>query len=683
MQNGENAQGLRSILDFIRLGSVFVMLVHFYSNCFPLFIECGLTAEFLNRFVHDLYQRLPFFGTATIDKVSALALLVISLIGTKGKKSEKMKLIPVLFALGAGLLLLFSTTAILYLRRREFWVLQSYIVVTTFAYLIILYAGSRLSRYIRLRFQEDIFNMKNESFPQCEDLIESEYSVNLPAKYQFRGKSRSSFINLLCVFRGTLILGSPGSGKSYYFFSEVIRQHLMKGFCMFVFDFKFPTLSTMTYNYLLEFWQKFPVKPQFVVINFDDLSRSHRINALPPDLMPDITDATESSRTFMLALNKQWAQKVGDFFVESAINFCTALIWFLKQYDGGRFCTLPHVIELAQIDYQSLFPVMATNSDISVLINPFVSALKRGANEQLEGQIASAKIAMARLASPSLYYVLSGNDCDLDLNSPSAPKVICAGSNPAKQQIYSAVLSLYVERMLKLVNQEGKAKSSLVFDEFPTIYVPNIDTLIATARSNKVATTLGIQDMSQLVLNYGKEKADVIMNIAGNVVSGQVMGDSARQLSERIGKILQERESVSINSAETSVSKSSQLESAVPASKIAMLSSGEFVGLVADEPGRQIRLKAFHAEVVKDHAASKAREGAQQPIPVIRNVTQEDVEENFRQIKADVRELVDVELARIKSSSEYQEVMAEKAGKPEKAERPSDASDGQQLTLNL
>ena len=288
MQNGENAQGLRSILDFIRLGSVFVMLVHFYSTCFPLFFEWGLTAEFLNRFVHDLYRRLPFFGTATVDKASALALLAISLIGVKGKKDEKMKLTPVLFALGAGFLLLFSTTAVLYLRGGESWVLQSYIVVTAFAYLIVLYAGSRLSRYIRLRFQDDIFNVKNESFPQCEELIESEYSVNIPARYQFRGKVRSCFINILCVFRGTLILGSPGSGKSYYFFSEVIRQHLMKGFCMFVFDFKFPTLSTMTYNFLLKFWQKFPVEPQFVVINFDDLSRSHRLNALPPDLMPDI-----------------------------------------------------------------------------------------------------------------------------------------------------------------------------------------------------------------------------------------------------------------------------------------------------------------------------------------------------------------------------------------------------------
>ncbi|GEP98578.1 hypothetical protein CCY01nite_48380 [Chitinophaga cymbidii] len=359
----------------------------------------------------------------------------------------------------------------------------------------------------------------------------------------------------------------------------------------------------------------------------------------------------------MLALNKEWAKK-SDFFVESAITFCTALFWFLKKYEGGRYCTLPHAIELSQIEYTKLFPVLATEPEISVLINPFISALKRGANEQLEGQIASAKIAIARLASPSLYYVLSGNDFDLDLNNPKAPKVICAGSNPAKRQIYGAVLSLYVERMLKLVNQEGKAKSSLIFDEFPTIYVPNIDALIATARSNKVATTLGVQDMSQLVQNYGKENADVIMNIAGNIVSGQVMGDSARQLSDRIGKIMQERESISINSSETSLSRSAQLETAVPPSKIAMLSSGQFVGLIADEPSHPIKLKAFHAEVAKDHNAARAREKAQVPIPAIRDVSKADVDANFRRIKQDVHNLIEREMEKIKSSPEYQAMQA-------------------------
>ncbi len=642
------------------------MLIHFYAVCFPLFVEMGLSAEMLDRFTYDLCRRLPMFGTPTAEKTSALALLAISMLGSKGRKDEKMRLQPVIAALVCGLLLLYATTAIL--RAYDSLRMQQvYITVTSAAFLAILYSGSRLSRYIRLRFQDDIFNEKNESFPQCEELIENEYSVNLPARYQFRGKYRSSYINLPCVFRGTLILGTPGSGKSYYFINEIIRQHLKKAFPMFIFDFKFPTLSQLAYNYLLEYAEKFQIKPQFVVINFDDLSRTHRINALPPEQMVDISDATESSRTFMLALNKLWAQKIGEFFVESAINFCTALIWFLKKYEDGKYCTLPHVIELSQIEYPKLFPVLSLETEISVLINPFTSALKHKANEQLEGQIASAKIAMARLASPALYYVLSGNDHDLDLNNPAAPKIICAGSNPAKRQIYGAVLSLYVERMLKLVNQAGKLKSSLVFDEFPTIYVPNIDTLIATARSNKVATTLGVQDMAQLIQSYGKENADVIMNITGNIISGQVMGDSARQLSDRIGKIMQERESLSINSSETSVSRSTQLETAVPPSKIAMLSSGQFVGLVADEPSRPIRLKAFHAEVVKDHEAEHTKEKNSIPIPSFRNVTKADVDENFQRVKSDIENLIETELTRIKASPEYQEIIATRSAEGQQA----------------
>src|SRR5690606_9929546 len=209
--------------------------------------------------------------------------------------------------------------------------------------------------------------------------------------------------------------------------------------------------------------------------------------------------------------------------------------------------TLPHVIELMQTDYEKLFTVLRTEPEIEVLVNPFVSALVKKAFDQLEGQVASAKITMARLSSPQLYYVLSESEFTLDLNSPDAPKIICMGNNPQKQQVYGAVLSLYISRVVKLVNQKGKLKSSLVFDEFPTIYFNGIDNLIATARSNKVATCLGVQDYSQLKKDYGREQAEVIMNTVGNFISGQVLGDTAKQLSERFGRIIQKRESISIN----------------------------------------------------------------------------------------------------------------------------------------
>ncbi len=277
-----------------------------------------------------------------------------------------------------------------------------------------------------------------------------------------------------------------------------------------------------------------------------------------------------------------------------------------------------------------------------------------------EGQIASAKVAMARLSSPQLYYVLSGNDFTLDINNPDAPKLVCMGNNPQKVQIYGAVLSLYVNRLIKLVNQKGKLKSSLVFDEFPTIYLNGIDSLIATARSNKVATCLGIQDLSQLRKDYGKEEADVIMGIVGNIVSGQVTGDTARLLSDRTGKIMQDRQSLSINRNDTSISKSKQLESAVPASKISALSSGEFVGMVADNPDELIHLKAFHNKIQNDHAALAAEEKAYKPIPVIRKIDSQMVQRNYNQIREEVQEIVNAEIQRMMNNPELERLIVRK-----------------------
>jgi hypothetical protein len=439
---------------------------------------------------------------------------------------------------------------------------------------------------------------------------------------------------------------------------HVITQHIRKGFTFFLYDFKFPDLTLIAYNTALKNRDKYPVPPKLYIINFDDLSRSHRCNLLDPQNMIDITDATESSRTIMLALNKQWITKAGDFFVESAINFITAIFWFLKKYQGGRYCTLPHAIELSSIEYRRLFPVLSLETDIDVLIGPFISAMLNNAQEQLEGQIASAKIGMARLASPSLYYILSGNDFSLDVNNPNAPKIVSVGNNPSKTQIYGAVISLCTERMLKLVNRKGQLKSSLVFDEFPTIFVNNIDTLIATARSNKVATTLAVQDLSQLRKDYGREQAEVIMNVCGNVISGQVLGDTAKQLSERLGKIMQERESVSINSQDTSVSLSTQLEAALQPSRISNLSAGEFVGAVADDPQEKIELKAFHCQILNDIESIRKEEAAYESLPVIRTINSDIVLENYHQIKQDVKRIIDTEFAKIENHPDYKKMVS-------------------------
>ncbi len=367
--------------------------------------------------------------------------------------------------------------------------------------------------------------------------------------------------------------------------------------------------------------------------------------------MHDITDATESARTILLGLNREWIKKQGDFFVESPINFVTAVIWYLRKHNNGRYCTLPHVIEMIQVDYDELFPVLNTEPEIQVFLNPFITAYQNDAMEQLEGQVASAKIVLSRLASPQLYWVLSGKDFTLDINNPSHPKIVCMGNNPEKQQIYGAVLSLYISRLVRIVNKKDQLPCSLVFDEFPTIFFNHMDSLIATARSNRVATTLAMQDFSQLRKDYGKEQADVIVNITGNIISGQVMGETAKQLSERFGKIMQDRESLSINRNDTSISRSSQLDSAIPPSKISSLSSGEFVGMVADNPDEKIKLKMFHCEIQNDTDELNRELKRFKPIPKISDVTTQQVMDNYFQVKLDIKMLIEQEVYQVENGT--------------------------------
>jgi hypothetical protein len=538
----------------------------------------------------------------------------------------------------------------------------TYIGITGVGYLMILSGGNLLSRVIKKKFSNnDIFNKENETFPQEERLLQNQYSINLPGRYNLKGKIHNSWINIINPFRALLVMGSPGSGKSYFIIRHVITQHIRKGFTMFIYDFKFDDLSIIAYNHFLKHKSSYKIVPQFFTINFDDLNRSHRCNPLDKTSMKDITDAAESARTILMGLNREWIKRQGDFFVESPINFLTAVIWFLRKYQDGEFCTLPHVIELMQVEYDKLFSILRMEKEIEVLINPFVNAYLHDAMEQLEGQVASAKIAMARLLSPQIYYVLSGNDFTLDINNPKEPKIVCIGNNPQKIQTYGAVVSLYINRLIKLVNQKGNEKSSLIFDEFPTIYLNNIDSLIATARSNKVATTLGVQDFSQLKKDYGKDMADVIMNITGNIISGQVTGETAKQLSERFGKIMQDRSSVSINRSDTSISHSKQLDSAIPPSTIATLSSGEFVGMVADDPDCKIKLKSFHCQIINDHESLKKEQQNYKPIPVIRKVDDGMIQRNYLSIKQDVEDLVEAEMGRLMDDPEMSGLIVKKS----------------------
>lgn len=669
MNTGEDVQGLRKIIDFTRLLSIFILAIHFYIACYQAFAAWDWTAVITDRIVGDI-ARTGLFEGLFRAKLAALLLLVVSLVGVKGKKDEKIILKPIIVYIGFGVLLYFAAALCFFLAgllpSSKTLIAIAYIGLTSVGYVLILMGGGQLSRLLKDKLNQDIFNEENQTFPQEERLLKNEFSINLPARYRLGKVLRDSWINIINPFRGLLVAGTPGAGKSYFVIRHIIDQHIKKGFSMFIYDFKFDDLSKIAYNKLLKYAGSYKVRPKFFVINFDDLNRTHRCNPLDPQAMEDITDATEASRTIMMGLNRDWIKKQGDFFVESPINFLTACIWYLRRYEDGRFCTLPHVIELMQSDYDPLFAVLQTPEEIKVLINPFVSAYRNNAMAQLEGQIASAKIGLARLSSPQLYYVLSGNDFTLDVNNPDEPKIVCVGNNPQKLQVYGAVLSLYISRMIKLVNQKGKVKSSLVFDEFPTIYFNNMDSLIATARSNKVSTCLAVQDFSQLKKDYGSEQADVITGIVGNIISGQVTGSTAKTLSENFGKISQAKDSMSINSSDTSITKATQMDYAIPASKIATLSSGEFVGVVADNPEQKIKLKMFHAEIQNDHKAIALEEAGYKQIPMVKKVTAEMVEENYKQIKREIFELLKTECAKQEVNAEVKETKKRANSRPRK-----------------
>ena len=448
------------------------------------------------------------------------------------------------------------------------------------------------------------------------------------------------------------VLGTPGSGKSFAIIIAAIKQQIAKGYSMYVYDFKFDDLSKIVYNTVIRNMDKYPVPPKFYVISFDDVQKSHRCNPLLPALMTDIIDAYESAYTIMLNLNKSWIQKQGDFFVESPINLLTAIIWFLKIYEGGKYCTFPHAIEFLNQPYEKIFPIMGSYPELENYVSPFVSAFQNEAMEQLEGQIASAKIPLSRIVSPQLYWVMSGNDFTLDLNNPNEPKILCVGNNPERQAIYGAALGLYNARIVKLVNKKKRLKMSIVIDELPTIYFKGPDTLIATARSNKVSTILGFQDFSQLERDYGKAEATVIRNTVGNVFSGQVVSDSAKVLMERFGKILQQRQSMTTTREDTTTSISTQMDYMIPQSKISNLSQGMFVGAVADNFGEDIKQKVFHAQILVDVELLKKEEESYVDIPIIKQFSSDEemkivLNKNFIRIKEDIKLIIKKESERL------------------------------------
>ena len=678
MQQEDDLRALAKIMEFGRAVSIFLLVVHVYVYCYPSITAWHLNLEVIDRILVNFNNTTGIFNCILWSKLLAVLLLAVSCLGTHGVKGEKITWPKIYAALVAGCVLFFLNWWLLELPLPHMANTAFYIFTLTAGYLALLMSGLWMSRLYRHNLMEDVFNMENESFMQETRLMENEYSVNLPTRFYYKKRWNNGFVNIVNIFRACMVIGTPGSGKSYAIVNSYIRQLIAKGFAIYIYDYKFDDLSTIAYNSLLKNMDKYEVKPRFYVINFDDPRRSHRCNPINPEFMTDISDAYEASYTIMLNLNRTWIEKQGDFFVESPIILLAAIIWYLKIYKNGIYCTFPHAVELLNKPYSDLFTILTSYPELENYLSPFMDAWKGNAQDQLQGQIASAKIPLTRMISPQLYWVMTGNDFSLDINNPKEPKLLCVGNNPDRQNIYSAALGLYNSRIVKLINKKKQLKCAVIIDELPTIYFRGLDNLIATARSNKVGVLLGFQDFSQLTRDYGEKESKVIQNTVGNIFSGQVVGETAKTLSERFGKVLQQRQSVSINRQDVSTSINTQLDSLIPASKIANLSQGTFVGAVADNFDEKIEQKIFHAEIVVDHARISAEEKAYRRIPVINDfkdrngndIMMQQIQRNYDQIKADAQAIINEEMRRIKNDPELRKRLGledEKGKKPDKS----------------
>ena len=665
MQQEDDLQGLAKVMNFMRGISILFIIIHIYWYCYNVFVHWNITFSIVDRILLNFQQTAGLFSSLLWTKLFCVVFLALSCLGTHGVKDEKIKWSKIRVYIIIGIILFFLNWWMLDLPVDKQINVVLYIFTLVIGYVFLLMAGLWISRLLKSPMSDDVFNNENESFMQETRFMENEYSVNLPTRFFYKKQWNDGWINVVNPFRATIVLGTPGSGKSYAVVNNYIKQQIQKGFSMYIYDYKFDDLSVIAYNTLLKNLDKYEIQPKFYVINFDNPRKSHRCNPINPNFMTDISDAYEAAYTIMLNLNRTWIQKQGDFFVESPIILLAAIIWYLKIYENGKYCTFPHAIEFLNKEYTNIFTILTSYPDLENYLSPFMDAWRGGAQDQLQGQIASAKIPLSRMISPQLYWVMTGDDFSLDINNPKEPKILCVGNNPDRQNIYSAALGLYNSRIVKLINKKGQLKSSVIIDELPTIYFRGLDNLIATARSNKVAVCLGFQDYSQLIRDYGDKEAKVIQNTVGNIFSGQVVGETAKNLSERFGKIVQKRQSMTINRQETSTTINTQLDSLIPASKISNLTQGMFVGAVSDNFDERIEQKIFHSQIVIDNDAVREETKKYQSIPEIVNFVdadgkdhmEEQIKMNYDKIKIEVKQIIEDELHRIANDPELQHLM--------------------------
>lgn len=622
-----------------------------------LFVRFSFSEQIMT--VLSKIANLPIYSNIFYSKLFTLFIIMVTCVGTRSKKD--LELDPtkqIIFPLIIGFCLFFGSAFFLMFGNIKGetgfeWYNIFYIVLSIVGATLINSALDNVSKRIKSNFMKDRFNLDNESFEQTEELIDNKYSVNIPMQFYYMKKIKKGWLNIVNPFRGSIVIGVPGSGKTFAVINSFIRQHSKKGFALVVYDYKYPDLSKMTYYHYLINKRKgnIPKDFKFNVINFSEIEHSKRINPLKREYIINLSDAIETAEALYESLQKGDKQggSNSDFFKTSAINLLAASIYFWSRHDNGKFSDLPHVLAFLNKKYDVLFKVLFSEPELLSLVSPFEEAYRSGAVDQLEGQMGSLKIQLSRLATKESFWVFSGNDFNLKVSDKKNPSYLIIANNPKTQSMNSALNALIINRLTRLINDTGNYPTSLIVDESPTLYFHQLATLLSTARSRLVSVCLGIQEIPQLEEQYGKATAKTIMSVIGNVISGQARApETLDWLQKLFGKIKQRKEGITIRRNETTINVNEQMDFIIPASKIGALPAGTLVGQVAIDFGQEedFPIAMYHCKTNFDIKSIKKEEKGYVDLPKFYNFGTEEEKEillqkNFKRIYEEVDKVIE------------------------------------------
>ena len=632
-------------------------------DCLILFFQNAKIPVLSN--ILQSFAKMGVFFPPINAKLSTLVLITLVAIGTRAKKKRDLDATKEIFLpISVGLIMIISSLALVWgAGNPNLPYIVPYLNGYQLGYLLLSYAGTMItqkgadsiSKLMQTKMDKDRWNTEEESFDQNRELVETPTSVNIPYKFRYKKQTHQGWMNI-DPFRGSMVIGVPGSGKSFGVINPAIRQLVGKGFCLCIYDFKFPSLGEIAYyHHLLKKKTDPNYKHKFHVVNLDEVEYSRRVNPFKKEYINTLAQAQEMAESMVSALQKGGGSGGGgseQFFTQSAVNFLASTIYYFATYENGKYSDLPHILAFMNRSYEEIFDTLFTNEELVSLMSPFKSAYENKAFDQLEGQIGTIKIFLSRLATKESFWVFSGDEVQLKISDPENPSILILASNPRTQDINSALYSAVLNRVISQINDKGNLYSGLIADEFPTIYIHKIDNLVATARSNKVAVMLGLQEQPQLRQFYKKEVAETISAIMGNILSGAVRDKGTLDWLEKLfGKIKQKSYSESISNQGTNMTISEKMDVMIPAGKIAGQRTGEMVGMVVqgeDNATEEFKTSAISGKINLDMKAIKHEEANYVKMPTYysfkdsagNNRKNEILMTNFRRINKEVEMMI-------------------------------------------